>query len=102
MAILEPTDVTLELRRRKVRIYDYPNGTSDIRYEGLPLDHRVYDMVCKVKQADIVSNKRLSTILELIQEQQAEKADFQRSTSAPLRQGHKQIARARKLNPAVL
>ena len=100
--LLEAEERTLELRRQKVRIYDYPDGTIDIRYRGLPLAYWVFDNVRKVKQADIVSNKRLSTVLKLIKERQTEDPSFQRSASAPKRRGQKQVAPARKLNPAVL
>jgi hypothetical protein len=100
--LLEPTEFSLELKRKKVRIYDYPDGTIDIRYEGLSLPYRIFDKARQIKQADIVSNKRLGTILQLIQEQQAEKTTLQRSQAAPKRRGQKQLAQARKLNPAVL
>lgn len=100
--LLEPSKAAIELRRAKVRIYDYPDGTIDIRHEGLSLAYRVFDKVRKVKQADIVSNKRLSTVLKLIKERQSEDPPFHRSGSAPKRRGQKQVALARKLNPAVL
>ena len=55
----QPNDITLELRRKKVRIYDYPDGTIDIKYDGLSLPYSVFDKISQVKQADVVSNKRL-------------------------------------------
>ncbi len=100
--ILEPNDSSIDLKRKKVRVYDYPDGTIDIRYKGLPLPYRVFDKARQVKQADIVSNKRLGTILQLVQEQQAQKTTLQRSKKAPKRRGQKQVAQSRKLNPAVL
>lgn len=100
--ILEPTSEALDLNRKKVRIYDYPDGTIDIRFQGLSLPHRAFDKARQIKQADVVSNKRLGTILQLIQEQQAEKTTLQRSQGAPKRRGQKRMAQARKVNPAVL
>ena len=45
MYLLEPNDTTLELRWKKVRIYDYPDGTRDIKYDGLSLPYSVFDKV---------------------------------------------------------
>jgi len=51
-------------------VYDYPDGTVTIKYEGTELPYSVFDKVRQVKQADIVSNKRLGSILQLVKEQQ--------------------------------
>lgn len=99
--LLEPNEITLDLRRKKVRIYDYPDGTIELRYDGLPLAYAVFDKVRQVKQAEVVSNKRLGAALKLIQEEQKEKS-VQRSKRAPQRRGQKQIIKERQLNVAAL
>lgn len=99
--LLEPNEITLDLRRKKVRIYDYPDGTIELRHDGLPLAYAVFDKVRQVKQAEVVSNKRLGTVLKLIQEEQKVKS-VQRSKRAPRRRGQKQLIKERQLNVAVL
>lgn len=99
--LLEPTELAKDLQRKKVRIYDYPDGTVAIKYEGTELPYSVFDKVRQVKQAGIVSNKRLSSVLQLVKEQQQLKS-VERSKAAPQRQGQKRICQAkyRKINPA--
>ena len=55
-----------------------------------------------MKQADIVSNKRLGAVLKHVQEQQQIQA-VQRSKKAPTRRGQRRSAaeRFREANPAV-
>ena len=101
MYLLEPNDTTLELRRKKVRIYDYPDGTIDIKYDGLSLPYSVFDKVSQVKQADVVSNKRLGAALKFVQEKQKETA-FERSKKAPKRSMQKQSISERRVNSAAL
>jgi len=73
------------------------------KYEGVDLPYSLFDKVRQVKQADIVSNKRLGAVLKYVQEQQQAKA-VERSKSAPKRRGQRQIARERfrETNPAAL
>jgi transposase len=101
--LLEPNDVTRGLRRKKVRVHDYPDGTIAIKYEGVHLPYSIFDKVRQVKQEDIVSNKRLSAVLKHVQEQQQKQA-VERSKKAPKRRGQRRIAaeRFREVNPAVL
>ncbi len=87
--LLEANDVTCELRRKKVTILDYPDGSIDIRYQGLSLPYSTFDKVRQVKQAEIVSNKRIGAALSLIKENQHLTAT-KRSQSAPRRQGQRQ------------
>ena len=78
-------------------IYDYPDGIVDIRYQGLPLPFSVFDKVSHIKQGDIVSNRRLGSVLEFAKEMQKE-IGYERSQKGPSRRGQKA---ARKANPAV-
>ncbi|RLA54450.1 MAG: hypothetical protein DRR42_01795 [Gammaproteobacteria bacterium] len=101
--LLEPTGIAMDLQRKKVRVFDYPDGTIAIKYESADLPYSVFDKVRQVKQADIVSNKRLGFVLQIVKEQQREKS-VERSKSAPQRRGQKRICRAtyRKTNPAAM
>jgi hypothetical protein len=99
--LLEPSDLTRRLRRCKVRVYDFPDGTIDIRDRGRSLPFTVFDKVRQVRQADIVSNKRLSAALQLCQERQAEQR-ITRSRKAPARRAQLQQLKERGVNPALL
>ena len=57
--VLEPTELAKGLRRNRVRVYDYPDGTVAIKYQRVDLPYRVFDKVRDVESADIASNKRL-------------------------------------------
>ena len=55
--LLEATDLAKDLKRKKIRVFDYPGGTVAIKYEDTDLPYSVFDNVRQVKQADIVSSK---------------------------------------------
>lgn len=94
---LEPSVVTNDLRRQKITVHDYADGTIAIRYNGPDQPYSTFDKVQQVKQADIVSNKRLSTVLELVKEEQ-ERLAVHRSQRAPSRLGQQSFRRS---NPTV-
>ena len=82
--MLEHTMFTIGLRRKRVTIFDYPDGRLDIRFEGKSLRYSTYDKVQQVKQSIIADNKRLSAVLQHIKNEQ-DKAPQQRSKKAPRR-----------------
>ena len=84
--LLEPNEITRELRRKRVTVIDYPDGRLAIRYRGLDLPYRTFDKLRQVSQATIVENKHLGAVLSHIRERQIERAEA-RSQSAPRRQG---------------
>jgi len=65
MFILEPNEITRALPRKKVTIYDFPDGRIEVRHQGLALPYRTFDRITRVDQGAIVENKRLSEALEL-------------------------------------
>jgi transposase len=101
--LLEPTGLAKDLQRKKVRVYDYPDGTIALKYQGAELPYSVFDKLRQVKQADIVSNKRLGSVLQMVREQQQVRS-LQRSKAAPKRRGQQRICKAtyRMVNPAAL
>lgn len=99
--LLEPDDRSRKLRRKKVRIYDYPDGSIDIRYQGRSLPFSAFDKLRQVRQAEIVSNKRLGAVLKLCQEQQANERK-RRSQRGPARQAQHQQLKQRMQNPAAI
>ena len=100
--LLEPNKVTNDLRRKKIWVYDYPDGTIALKYEGIALPHSVFDKIGNVKQEDIVSNKRLGAVLKYAKEKQ-EQNERKRSQKVPSRRGQKEIQNevSRKRNPAL-
>ena len=86
--LLEPNEVTRELRRKRVTVVDYPDGRLAIRYRGLDLPYTTFDKLRQVSQASIVENKHLGAVLSYIRERHIERAEA-RSQSAPRRQGQR-------------
>lgn len=70
--ILEPNDLSAGLQRKKVMVYDYPDGRIEIRHKGVSLPFTTFDKVRHVDQGAIVSNKRLGAVLAHIQANQEE------------------------------
>jgi hypothetical protein len=87
MFILEPNDATRALSRKKVDVYDFPDGRIEIRHQGLALPYRTFDRITRVDQGAIVENKRLSEALQLCRTIQTELPPKVRSRSSPARSG---------------
>jgi hypothetical protein len=85
MFILEPNEITRGLPRKKVSVYDFPDGRIEIRHQGLCLPYRTFDRVRRVDQGAIVENKRLSEALEMCRRMQAQLPPKMRSRKAPAR-----------------
>jgi Helix-turn-helix domain len=84
--LLEPNEITRELRRKRVTVVDYPDGRLAIRYRGLDLPYTTFDKLRQVSQTTIVENKHLGAVLAHIRKRQIARAEA-RSHSAPRRQG---------------
>src|ERR1700760_522044 len=61
--LLEPNQITRELRRQRVTLVDYPDGRLAIRYRGLDLPYTTFDKLRQVSQGAIVENKHLGAAL---------------------------------------
>ncbi|WP_036261773.1 ISNCY family transposase [Methylocapsa aurea] len=84
--ILEPNEVTRPLARKRVTVFDYPDGRLAISHQGRDLPYRMFDRLQQVDQAAIVENKRLGPVLAYVAERQKE-LDMARSKKAPRRRG---------------
>jgi hypothetical protein len=84
--LLQPNEITRDLRRKRVTVVDYPDGRLAIRYRGLDLPYTTLDKLRQVSQATIVENRRLGAVLSHIRERQIERAEMH-SQSAPRRRG---------------
>jgi len=94
--LLEDNHFTRTLRRKNATVFDYPDGTIAIIFEGRSLPYSTFDKIRHVKQADIVDNKRLGAALAFVQEKQ-QQMTTERGQKAPARRGqrrnHKQLHR---------
>jgi len=43
MFILEPNEITRALSRKKVTVYDFPDGRIEVRHQGQALPYRTFD-----------------------------------------------------------
>ncbi len=87
MFLLEPNEVTRGLARKRVWIYDFPDGRVEVRHNGKSLPYTTFDRVARIDQGPIVENKRLSEALNICRELQANIPLKTRSRSAPRRSG---------------
>jgi len=84
--IVEPSDITAELARKRVTVCDYPDGRIEIEYRGVKLLYKTFDKIREVNRAAIVENKRLGPALKMAASMQAER-EIKRSQRTPRRQG---------------
>jgi hypothetical protein len=69
--LVEPGAETLPLAGERCRIHEHEDGRIEARYAGQLLPCRVFvDPEPRVRQADIVANKRLGAVLAQIQKDQ--------------------------------
>jgi hypothetical protein len=82
--LVEPGPETLALAGHRCRIHEHEDGRIEVRHEGQLLPCSVFvDPEPRVRQADIVTNKRLGAVLTRIQKDQQER-DRQRLASRSL------------------
>ncbi|VVD61982.1 hypothetical protein PMO31116_00150 [Pandoraea morbifera] len=80
--LLTETPETRKLASLYIEVYQYPDGTIELRANGAALPYTIYDRLSQVDQGAIVDNKRLGYVLQLAQCVQ-EKRDNRRSQSLP-------------------
>ena len=84
--ILEPTDLSASLARKRVTVCDYPDGRLEIQHNGVSMPYRTFDKLQSVNRAEVVENKRLGAALDIIASMQSER-EVSRSKKAPRRTG---------------
>lgn len=72
--MLEDNDITRGLVGKYVDTYAFADGRLDIRWRGLSLRYKMFDMDQRVSHTAIVENKRLGEVLAFIKEQQEQMA----------------------------
>jgi molybdenum-dependent DNA-binding transcriptional regulator ModE len=85
MFILDPTEEAQDAIGKRVTVVDFPDGRLAVRYKGADLPYRTFDKIRHVNQAAIVENKRLGSLLEIIQEHQKRQPPTVRGGKGPKR-----------------
>src|SRR5262249_42501851 len=68
--MLTRNEVTEGIIDQYVEIYHFADGQLDVRWRGLSLPYVVFDKEQRVRQAEVVENKRLGAALAFIKAQQ--------------------------------
>jgi len=63
MFILEPTEISRKLMRKRVSVCEYPDGRIEIRHGDHVLPYSVFDKMRQVNQAAVIDNKHLDAAL---------------------------------------
>ncbi|MGA2365714.1 MAG: hypothetical protein ABSG12_09505, partial [Steroidobacteraceae bacterium] len=82
--LITPGPDTNPIAGKHVTVFDYPDGRIKIRFEGRDLPYNVFDRLSQIRQADIVSNKRLGSVLTMARDAQLA-SNERRSKSCPSR-----------------
>lgn len=84
--LIEDTPSNRALRRKKIMLHEYPDGTISLNHEGRRLNFtQMYDRVKEpTLQGRTVPNERISSVLEMIEKGQKERK-YKRSTGCPRR-----------------
>ena len=68
--ILEQTELTKGLAGQYVELYDFADGSLEVRWKGKLLPYRVFRKDQRVTHTAIVENKRLRHALAIVKDQQ--------------------------------
>jgi transposase len=71
--LLADTAANRRLIGKYIEIFQYPDGRVEIRVAGQSLPYSLYDKLGAVDQGAIVENKRLGSVLRVVQEVQAQR-----------------------------
>ncbi len=101
--MLSNTPDNERLTGKSVMIYDYPDGSIDIKHLGKSLEFTAFDHLEVIRQGEIVENKRLQEVLKFAMSEQ-ERLDNdglreRRKSDSPRRQEQQ---RQMRMNLAVL
>ena len=84
MYLLDDTSKNRKLIDRYIEAWEYPDGRIEIRADGRVLPTREYDRLAEIDQGAVIEHKRLSHVLQVAQEIQAQR-DNSRIGKAPSR-----------------
>jgi len=82
--LLTDTPASRRLIGKYIDVYEYPNGRIEPRADGTALPYTAYNRLSEISNGDVVENKRLGHVLEIVQLVQDQR-DNRPSRSAPSR-----------------
>ena len=82
--LLQPTELTRGLARKRVVVHDFPDGRFEIRHQGQPLPYLAFDKGRQVQQGGVVANKNLGAAVTAIKAKQARRGSTIMSSLAAL------------------
>lgn len=86
-------------RGKRVDVYEADGGTISIRFEGVELTHRAFEKRgLPREQGAVVSNKRLSAVLETIRHDQVQRTKAKRDAAPSLRKRRLQTERLHRVS----
>jgi hypothetical protein len=71
--LLDDSPVNRALAHHYLDVYEYPIGRIHIRANRAALTYRQYDRLSDIDQGAIVDNKRLGSVLQIVQQMQLER-----------------------------
>ena len=69
--LLQPSELTRSLARKRVTVHDFPDGRLEIRHGGQALPYLVFDKGRQMRQGSVVANKNLGAAMTAIKAKQA-------------------------------
>jgi transposase len=93
--LLEDTPANRRLISKYVEVFQYPDGRVEIRVAGRALPYSTYDKLGAVDQGAIVENKRLGSVLRVVQAVQAHRDNRNEAPSTAHRADGKIVPRER-------
>lgn len=82
-----------------IDVYEYPDGTIQLRADGITLAYETYDRLPHIDQGAIVENKRLGHVLQIAQEVQKQRDDRRSRGDIPVRTNQGQVSARAKAAP---
>ena len=102
--LLENTEENQRLIGKYLEFLEYPDGTVAIMHNSRKINYSLFDKLSQLNQREIVENKRLSAVLNHIQQQHEEleqQNKRNRSQKMPSRRAQKTAIQERNLNPVL-
>ena len=69
--LLQPSELTRSLARKRVMAHDFPDGRFEIRHQGQALPYLAFDKGRQVQQGSVVAHKNLGAAMTAIKAKQA-------------------------------
>ncbi len=72
--LLQPSDLTRGLVRKRVTVHDFPDSRFEIRHQGQALPYVAFDKGRQVPQGSVVANKNLGAVVTALKAKQTRRS----------------------------